>query len=257
MDALRSRAGMQNARSPSGWPLRCVVALLIFGTMHSVRAMTFDAQPPLLYLGGRVATSDWAAWEDAMTRFRIETVVFGNSNGGDAQTGRRIGRAIRSKGMETVVAGRCLSACANMFLGGVERQFIASLHEQPTVLGYHGTYRRNTGEHVNVPVDYFLSLTNGRMSDEVAKTFTSLENRNGALYFIHRSQRTRDTQALAYLCEGDEDDTRRDEKCENISAFDAVSVGVLTTWDLRAVPGWSFVPSRRQRERGVTIKSWD
>jgi len=32
---------------------------------------------------------------------------------------------------------------------------------------------------------------------------------------------------------------------------------VLAKWELRDVPAWSFVPSRRKRERGVTIKSWD
>ena len=121
------------------------------------------------------------------------------------------------------------------------------------MLGYHGTYRRNTGEHVDVPVDYFLSITNGKMSAEVAKTFTSLENRKGALCFIHREPRANDAGALAYPCEGEEDDMRRDQQCENKGELDAVGVGVLTKWELSEVPGWSFVPTRRQRERGMTI----
>ena len=234
-----------------------VLAMLCAGTADRAAAMTFDAQPPLLYLRGRVASSDWLAWEDAMSRFHIDTVIFGNSPGGDARTARRIGRSIRGKGIATVVAGRCISACANMFLGGVERQFSSTLNDRPTMLGFHGTYLRNTGARVEVPVGYFLSLTDGKMSREVVKTFTGLENRKGALYFVHRAQRASDAQALAYLCAGDEESTQSCEQCENKPELDAVHVGVLTTWELRDVPASYFMPTRRQRERGVTIKSWD
>jgi len=234
-----------------------ILLTLVAVAPNFIHAMTFDAKPPLLYLGGKVATSDWAAWEDAMQRFRIDTVVFGNSPGGDSGTGRRIGAYIRDHAMKTVVAGRCISACASMFLGGVERQFIAAHRNQPTVLGYHGTYRRNTGERVERSADYFLSMTDGKMSDDLARTFTGLDNQRGALYFIHRAQVADDSQALAYLCEGEEDDTRRDKQCVNRKDIDAVTSGVLTTWELRNVPPWSFEPTRRQRERGVTIKSWD
>jgi hypothetical protein len=234
-----------------------VLAMLCAWTAQRAAAMTFDAQPPLLYLRGRVVNSDWLVWEDAMSRFHIDTVIFGNSPGGDAWTARRIGRYIRGKRMTTVVAGRCISACANMFLGGVERQFSSTLNDRPTVLGFHGIYRRNTGERVDVPVDYFLSLTDGKMSSEVAKTFTRLENRKGALYFIHRAQRSGEAQALAYLCEGEEEATQSCEQCENKPELDAVRVGVLTTWELRDLPASSFVLTRRQRERGATVKSWE
>ena len=144
-----------------------------------------------------------------------------------------------------------------MFLGGVERQFLASFRNQPTVLGYHGTYQRHTGEHVARPVDYFLSLTDGKMSDELAKRFTGIDNKKGALYFIHRARRADDSQALAYFCEGEEDNTRRDEQCVNRKDIDAVTSGVLTTWDLREVPPPSFEPTNRQLQRGATIKGWE
>ncbi|MEO8134287.1 MAG: hypothetical protein ABI831_09950 [Betaproteobacteria bacterium] len=36
------------------------------------------------------------------------------------------------------------------------------------------------------------------------KSFTAIDNNKGALYFIHRAQRSTDTQALAYFCAGEE-----------------------------------------------------
>src|SRR6185369_8903031 len=86
------------------------LAVLLLVSNQSL-AMSFDAKPPVLYLSGRVVTADWPAWEDAMSRFAIDTVVFGHSPGGDSQTGRRIGAWIREHRMKTVVAGRCMSAC--------------------------------------------------------------------------------------------------------------------------------------------------
>ena len=218
-------------------------------------AMSFDVEPPILYLSGRVVTTDWPMWERAMARFELDTIVFGHSPGGDSQTGRRIGNEIRSRGMKTVVAGRCMSACANMFLGGVERQFIKDFSAQPTVLGYHGTYRR-TGEHLDRGVEYFLSMADGKLTEALAKSFAGIDNRRGALYFIHRDQRANDTQALAYFCDGEEADSKRDEQCKNMAGVDALSSGILTTWGVRDIPVPSSRPVRRQLDRGPTVKSW-
>ena len=47
------------------WRLAAVLAAL---AAMPAAAMTFDAAPPLLYLGGAVVGSDWAAWQEAMGR---------------------------------------------------------------------------------------------------------------------------------------------------------------------------------------------
>ncbi|MEO8134286.1 MAG: hypothetical protein ABI831_09945 [Betaproteobacteria bacterium] len=39
--------------------------------------------------------------------------------------------------------------------------------------------------------------------------------------------------------------------------LDAVTSGVLTTWELRDVPSPSFRATKRQFEKGVTIKAWE
>jgi hypothetical protein len=63
-----------------------------------------------------------------------------------------------------VVHGRCSSACANMFLGGKERQFALTDGKITAVLGYHGSYSKRTREvNRDKSGDYFLDMTDGKM----------------------------------------------------------------------------------------------
>ena len=245
----------------SSWPrkgvrysMKALVAGALVCATISAQAMTFDAAPPLLYLGGGVVPSDWPAWQEAMTRFgdRIETVVFHDSGGGDSLAGRNIGLDIRKRKLKTVVSGRCSSACANMFLGGVERQYAAK-GKVPNVLGYHGSYNKVTKVlNKNKSPDYFLAMTDGKMSDEFVERFIRLENKSGLLRFFHPDQRARPGLPLALLCKGDEDRNRRDEECEKMVDVDALKQGVVTTWTIRDIPP----PSKPVGDK-VTVKRWD
>jgi hypothetical protein len=202
-------------------------------------AMNFVAEPPYLHLMGRVVPEDWPIWEDAMARYadRIDTIVFHRSPGGHSNTGRRIGRSIRERGLKTVVAGRCVSACANMFLGGKERHFTERLGEADPTLGYHGSYNRETKQ-VNRTRsgDYFVQMTGGKMSEDVIERFIRIANYKGFLFFIHPQQGKRDTTSLAYLCTGEEDTRKFDGACASTKDVDALSSGVVTSWDLAATP---------------------
>jgi hypothetical protein len=202
------------------------------------RAMSFVAAPPYLYLGGPVVREDWDTWEEAMIRFggKIEYVVLHQSGGGDSFAARRIGHDIRKRGLRTVVLGRCSSACANMFLAGVSRQFGSSTLSAQTVLGYHGSYNKTTGElNTRRTGDYFAQMTNGKMDEAFIERFIKLENKRGLLRFVHKDQRTSDKQPLAMLCNGDEDRRKRDEQCEKLDDVDALAKGVVTTWNLHTV----------------------
>ncbi len=63
-----------------------------------------------------------AAFERALTP-DITTIIL-RSNGGYLSEGVAIGRIIRARGLATLVprGARCLSACAEAFLGGVQRE---------------------------------------------------------------------------------------------------------------------------------------
>jgi len=198
-------------------------------------AMQVTADPPFIHVSGHVDKTDWPAWQEAMKRNagKVDTVVFHNSPGGDSVTGRRIGHWIREQKLRTVVAGRCISSCANMFLGGTVRQFAARDDRHEIVLGYHGSYDKVT-KAVNTKKSgsYFKELTDGKMDDELIERFIRIEKKNGALLFSHPSYR----EPLALFCTGDEPRRKRAELCERPKDVDALAVGVVTTWDLATLP---------------------
>ena len=219
------------------YPLGIVLGFALLVWAPAASGMHFTAEPPVLHIQGRVSPDDWATWEDAMARYRgtIDTVVLHNSPGGHSATGRKIGEAIRALGMRTVVAGRCRSACADMFLGGKERLFTESPGE--AVLGYHGTYNKVTKQ-VNKtrPGDYYVKMTDARMGQDVIERFIRLENNKGFLFLVHPEQHKRKALPLAYLCKGDENTRNFAGECASVDGVDALSSGVVTSWKLVATP---------------------
>ena len=64
----------------------------------------------------------------------IRTVVL-NSDGGSVQVGRAMAETISKFGVDTVVVGRCLSACTDAFMGGKNRGLAKG-----SALGFHRSY---------------------------------------------------------------------------------------------------------------------
>ncbi len=221
----------------------------------SSQAMSFYAAPPLLYLGGSVVPSDWQMWEEAMSRYdkEITTIVLHDSGGGDSGAGRKIGNDIRQRKLATVVSGQCSSACANMFLGGVSRQYAAvGDTKRQHVLGYHGSYNKITKTlNSKRTADYFVTMTDGKMSEEFVNKFIKLENKAGLMRFMHRDQRSNPTAPLTQLCNGTEERSKRDEQCAILPDVDALQKGVVTTWEARVIPE----PPKPSAER-ATFASW-
>jgi hypothetical protein len=235
-------------------PARIALAATLAALSFPAAAMHFVADPPYLHLMGRVVATDWPVWEDAMERYRgkVDTIVFHRSPGGHSNTGRKIGQSIRKLGLKTVVAGRCVSACANMFLGGTERSFTERLGDAPPTLGYHGSYHRETKQ-VNRTRsgDYFVQMTDGKMSEDLIERFIRIENYKGALFFVHPEMRKRKNLPLAYLCSGEEDTRNFDGACAAAEGVDALSTGVVTSWKLAPSPKAPKPPSKAE-----TTKNW-
>ncbi len=184
------------------------LAMSLVSCVGASHAMSFHAAPPVLYLGGGVVPEDWNTWEEAMIRFdgQISTLVFHDSGGGDSMAGRKIGVDIRQRGFATVVSGRCSSACANMFLAGGTRQYAAPDKIKRHVLGYHGSYNKTTKVlNRNRTADYFVDMTDGKMSEDFVDRFIKLENKSGLMRFFHRDQRVNFDDPLVQLCKGDEE----------------------------------------------------
>ena len=240
---------------------RLTFAMFVFAASFFVNAgfnaaaMTFHATPPTLYLGGAAVESDRAGWDEAMNRFggALTTIVFHQSGGGDPSTARYIGRDIRKRNFGTAVYGRCTSACATMFLGGTIRQFAtAASNPKSTVLGFHGRYNQTTKALVRKSSsDYFLEMTDGKMSAEFIEKFTRIENKKGLLRLIHPAQSLQEKAPLAMLCKGNELAAKRNQQCEHLDGVDALTQGVVTTWEQREI-----IAPRAPSNDKVTVKSW-
>ncbi len=189
-----------------------------------------------------------------MIRFdgQLTTIVLHDSGGGDSTAGRKIGLDIRKRGFNSIVSGRCSSACANMFLAGVDRQYAAADKSRRHVLGYHGSYNKVTKRlNRNRTGDYFVDMTDGKMTEDFVDRFIKLENRSGLMRFFHRHQRLQYDDPSVQLCKGSEERAKRDEQCEHLPDIDALSVGVVTSWNTTSIPP----PPTPTREK-KTVASW-
>jgi hypothetical protein len=232
-----------------------VSSLAVACLSSTAQAMSFHAAPPLLYLGGSVVAEDWNTWEEAMIRFdgQLTTIVLHHSGGGDSTAGRKIGVDMRKRGFNSVVSGRCSSACANMFLAGVDRQYAAADKNRRHVLGYHGSYNKVTKElNRNRTGDYFVDMTDGKMTEDFVDRFIKIENRNGLMRFFHPHQRVQYDDPKVQLCRGIEERDKRDEQCERLQDVDALSVGVVTSWATTAIPP----PPAPTKDKKTTASWW-
>lgn len=127
-------------------PLALVALVALVGPLAAggARALTLERRGALLFAGGELG-NDLGAFEQALAAPpAAQAVVFTNSPGGDLWTAIRIGRLIADRGLTTVLAGRCLSACAIMFAGGRERRVAAGVGPGEARLGIHGAHNRET-----------------------------------------------------------------------------------------------------------------
>jgi hypothetical protein len=209
----------------SAWAVTAAMPCL---AMHMVVA------PPMLYMSGPVVYEDWTAWQEIMDKHgsKIDTVVLYDSPGGESMPSRFISPHIRARKLKTVVAGPCASACANMFVAGVERQFASGANK--SVLVFHGSYRENDRSVVKRSHgDYFLRMTDWKMSEALVLRFINLPDPSGGLMFFHPQLKPDKLMALVALCDGKAVRAKRLDQCETIPETDALAQGVVTTWETR------------------------
>ena len=215
-----------------------VIGLVALATLIGtpVGAMGFKVAPPFLYLSGPVVYEDWPLWQETLAQHgkAIETVVLHDSPGGDALAGQYIALNLRLRKLKTVVGGACMSACANIFIAGVERQF-APRGTSPGLLGFHGSYRESGKLRRRSEGDYYLRMTGWKMSEALILRFINLDDSAGALMFADPEHRLRPGRAPVMLCEGAAVRARRIDQCEVIEGTDALAQGVVTSWELREV----------------------
>ena len=112
-----------------------LVASLLLCLAATVSAMSLEIQGNLVFASGPVV-DDLARFRDALDQAGVDTVVFVNSPGGDLWTGLRVGRLITERGINTVIAGYCVSACSIMFMGARSAR-LYDIGRMPVRVSYH------------------------------------------------------------------------------------------------------------------------
>ena len=128
--------------------LRAVAAswAALLGTATPAQAMSFDIVGDTLIVSGPVVDGDLSRFRDALQNKDLRQVLLHQSPGGDAWTGQRLGREIRQAKLNTLISGRCASACGYMFLGGVERRLSDGMPVRENRLMLHGAWDLATGK---------------------------------------------------------------------------------------------------------------
>jgi PQQ-dependent catabolism-associated CXXCW motif protein len=208
--------------------LPCSVTAVVLSALlaASAGAMTIEVQGTAIFASGPVV-DDALRFEQALATPGVDTVVFVNSPGGDLWTGLRVGRLIAERGLRTVTAGQCVSACSIMFMGGRERRFADAFAPNLTYIGLHGAHRVDTRQVDPVLQPQLYAFYRQRMG---AAFKTAVVNR--ALYemddagaMLRVYDNGRDPKRVPVHCRSAQT-PRKD--CTEFAAEDAVSLGVVT-----------------------------
>jgi ATP-dependent protease ClpP protease subunit len=209
------------------------IAALLLSFPAPAMTMDFQSAGTTLVLSGHVADGDLARLKDALAPGEIRLVVLGDSTGGDLWNGLNVGELIREQGLPTVVAGRCASACALIFLGGTSRAFAAAPVEAR--LGFHGAHSRSTKavslRNAGRLRTYIERMTGGKYTGELLDKTVYIRDSRDIVYVYHPAQAPAARGPVAECLVG-EDGQRN---CTPLQGFDALSLGVVTTLERTAL----------------------
>jgi hypothetical protein len=217
----------------TGWRnTLCGLAALLCAAASSP-AMTVETHGSTVFATGRV-DNDLRKFEEALDKPGVDTVVFVNSPGGDLWTALRVGRLIAGKDVKTVAAGPCLSACAVMFLGGVERRFADAFAPSRTLIGIHGAHNAETKSleaQVQPQIFAFFKQRMGERFDATVMNQALYEMRDaGAMLVVPES--SRNPKAATRFCPAAQSVPA---DCTIHKDRTALALGVITHDDLAKV----------------------
>ncbi|WP_413718999.1 hypothetical protein [Silicimonas sp. MF1-12-2] len=107
------------ACAPSGGLLVSEKAEPIGGNLF---VETTDSGDQFLVLDGEITAQTSYAFLSLVEQAEVEGLVIAQSPGGDLLASHQIGRAIKERGINTIVLVNCISACVDIFIAGKIRE---------------------------------------------------------------------------------------------------------------------------------------
>jgi hypothetical protein len=232
-----------------------ILSLALIAT--GAHAMEFRVAGNELHLRGPVQGYEYGLFREVMAAHpEIDSVVFRDSPGGDGWSALRVGERIRDAGLRTVLAGRCHSACAIMFLGGKQRHFARAGRPELVFLALHGPFAgdffdpNKPNRHARGELRaWILERTGGKMDGELMDRFLGAEQRTALLYVFDPLQFRVDYGFSLYYCDGTQPRGAAPfRECGKIAGQDAFSLGIVNAEErVRVRPLQALPPPYERR----------
>ncbi len=216
-------------RAATRWLAAPLLAAVLGG--HGALAMTIEVHGTRVFATGMVGEDgDLQRFTEALATPGLSDVVLVNSPGGQLRTALAMARLIEQRGLRTLAAGRCMSACSVLFMAGAQRQFATGVAPVMTMVGIHGAHRRSTKEVDPALQPRLMAYYKQRLGakfDEalVYQALYSLADSDGFLR-VRDMQRNAERERTAYFCPAGST-PRKD--CQTHDGKDALSLGVVTS----------------------------
>ena len=193
--------------------------------------MSIEVHGQRVFATGMVGEDgDLQRMTEALATPGVTEVVLVNSPGGQLRAALAMARQIEQRGLRTLVAGRCMSACSILFLAGAQRQFATGIAPVMTMVGIHGAHRRSTKEVDPALQPRLLAYYKQRLGDKfdealIRQALYELADSDGFLR-MRDVQRNAERERSAYFCPAG---TTPRKDCQTHAGKDALSLGVITS----------------------------
>lgn len=231
---MSEMSGRMSTRSRNIFGVSILMAMV--AVVCNVHAMEFEVRGPALVMSGPVTGTELGTLESTLEKNPgVTTIILKDSHGGDAKTGYAVGEFIREHGFNTALSGYCISSCSRMFLGGKERRFSDDQALEVSFVGFHGNYADN-GNLLTQRMPYLkawvIKYSDGKANPDLVEQWVNIPSRHGYAAFYHRDAKILPGSQKVLLCQGTEERRNRQVRCKKPEMGDALTNGIVTTWDI-------------------------
>lgn len=199
-------------------------------------AMEFHAVGDTLVLSGPVVSDDLVRLRNHLAAQRFGLVLLHESPGGDLWNGYQIGNRIRDEGLPTAVSGKCESACALIFLAGVQRSFTDGRPLAQTMVGLHGAHAIDTKRplpELSPRMAYMIrTMTDRKYPADLLERTVYPRNAEDIVYAFHPGRYDAPGRGVVECLKQPDISF----KCTMLQGHDALGIGVITNPDVLLLP---------------------
>jgi hypothetical protein len=216
--------------------MRAIAGLFIafFACAGIASAATMRAFDTYILVYGQFVTGDDQTFADLLkSNPSITTVVLYDSPGGNGFVMQRMSAMIRAHKLSTGVAGNCTSACAMIFLSGVQRYFTDFIPVDQTSIGFHGSYKPDgtlaAERRLTMIAGMVENETGGKADPALVQHWLHFQERRSLVRFSYPGADGKPDHPTVFECDGGQHYPTDYGSCTPINGHDALSMGIITS----------------------------